>query len=47
MLGNFVITETSSFRLNKEAFTALKSQANKQHLSVNSLVNKIIKRYVE
>jgi len=40
-------TETSSFRLNKEPFTALRSEAKKQHISVNSLINKIIKRYVE
>ena len=40
-------TETSSFRLNKEPFAMLKNEAKKQNLSVNSLVNKIIKRYVE
>jgi len=40
-------TETSSFRLNKEPFAMLKNEAKKQNLSVNSLINKIIKRYVE
>lgn len=43
----FMTTETSSFRLNKEPFAMLKNEAKKQNLSVNSLVNKIIKRYVE
>ena len=37
MLGNFMITETSSFRLNKEAFTALKNQANKQGVKFSTL----------
>ena len=40
-------TEAASFRLNKEPLTALRLEAKKQHISVNSLVNKIIKRYVE
>jgi hypothetical protein len=40
-------TETISFRFDKESLTALKQEAKKQHVSVNSLVNKIIKRYVE
>jgi len=47
MLGNFMKTETSSFRLDKEVFTAFKIEAKKQHLSVNSLINKTIKQYVE
>jgi len=40
-------TETTSFRLNKEQLTALRQESKKQHISVNSLVNKMIKRYVE
>ncbi len=40
-------TETSSFRLEKEVFTEFKRHAKKQNLSVNSLINKVMKEYVE
>ncbi len=40
-------TESSSFRLDKEVFTEFKKQAKKQGLTVNSLVNKVMKEYVE
>ena len=40
-------TETSSFRLDKDAFTKFKQHAKKENLTTNSLINKIIKNYVE
>ncbi len=40
-------TETSSFRLNKEIFTRFKKEAKKQGLTVNSLINKIMREYIE
>ena len=40
-------TETSSFRLEKEMFTEFKEHAKKQNITVNSLINKIMKDYVE
>jgi len=42
-----VKTETSSFRLEKEPFFAFKREAKKQGITVNSLINKIMKQYVE
>jgi len=42
-----VKTETSSFRLDKDAFTKFKQFAKKENLTTNSLINKIIKNYVE
>ena len=47
MLGIFVKTETSSFRLEKEVFEEFKKHAKKHGLTVNSLINKIMKEYVE
>ena len=40
-------TETSSFRLDKEIFTEFKKQAKRQGLTTNSLINKIIKEYIQ
>lgn len=40
-------TETSSFRLDKGAFAKFKQLAKKENLTTNSLINKIIKNYVE
>ena len=40
-------TETSSFRLDKEIFTEFKKQAKRQGLSTNSLINKIMKEYIQ
>ena len=40
-------TESSSFRLDKEVFTEFKKHAKKQHLTTNSLINKIMKEYVD
>ena len=40
-------TETSSFRLEKEVFAEFKKYAKKQHLTTNSLINKIMKEYVD
>ena len=40
-------TETSSFRLEKEFFTEFKKLAKKQNVTANSLINKIIKEYVQ
>ncbi len=40
-------SETSSFRLEKDAFTKFKKTAKKKNLSVNSLLNVVMKEYVE
>jgi len=40
-------TESSSFRLNKDVFTEFKKHAKKQNLTTNSLINKIMKEYME
>ena len=40
-------TETSSFRLEKEVFAEFKRHAKQEGITVNSLVNKIMKEYVE
>ena len=40
-------TESSSFRLEKEVFTEFKKHAKKQNLTANSLINKVMKQYVE
>ncbi len=40
-------TETSSFRLEKEIFTEFKKHAKDKGLTTNSLLNKIMKEYME
>ena len=40
-------TETSSFRLEKEIFEDFKKYAKDQNLTANSLVNKIMKVFME
>jgi len=40
-------TETSSFRLEKEIFTEFKKHAKDKGLTTNSLLNKIMKEYIE
>lgn len=40
-------TESSSFRLDKKVFTEFKRQAKKQGLTTNSLINKVMKEYVD
>ena len=40
-------TETSSFRLDKEVFSEFKKKAKKQGLTTNSLINKVMKEYVD
>jgi len=40
-------SETSSFRLEKDTFTKFKKTAKKKNLSVNSLMNVVMKEYVE
>lgn len=40
-------TETSSFRLDKEVFGEFKKHAKDQNLTTNSLINKIMKEYME
>ena len=40
-------TETSSFRLDKDIFTEFKKHAKKQSITANSLINKIMREYVE
>jgi len=42
-----VKTETSSFRLEKEIFENFKKYAKDQGLSTNSMINKIMKEYVQ
>jgi predicted NACHT family NTPase len=40
-------TESSSFRLDKEMFSEFKKKAKKQGLTTNSLINKVMKEYVD
>lgn len=40
-------TETSSFRLDKDIFQEFKKHAEKQDITTNSLINKVMKEYVE
>jgi predicted DNA-binding ribbon-helix-helix protein len=40
-------TESSSFRLEKDVFTEFKKHADKQNITTNSLINKVMKEYVE
>jgi len=42
-----VKTETSSFRLEKETFEDFKRHAKDQGLTTNSMINKIMKEYME
>jgi predicted DNA-binding ribbon-helix-helix protein len=42
-----VKTETSSFRLEKEVFEDFKKHAKEQGLTTNSMINKIMKEYVQ
>jgi predicted DNA-binding ribbon-helix-helix protein len=40
-------TQSSSFRLEKDVFTEFKKHADKQNITTNSLINKVMKEYVE
>lgn len=40
-------TETSSFRLEKEIFVEFKKHAKNKGLTTNSLINKVMKEYIE
>jgi len=42
-----VKTETSSFRLEKEIFEDFKRHAKDQGLTTNSMINKIMKEYMQ
>jgi len=46
-LENSVKTETSSFRLEKEIFEDFKKHAKDKGLTTNSMINKIMKEYVQ